>query len=470
MWISNDMKELLWVAGRAFIVALVLTPIVRDIFHCYGVVDRPGRRKVHDHPIPRVGGISIAVAYSIALFFFLDPKGLMSAASPQVWRLFPGAALVFLTGLADDFFGLRPVYKLAGQAAAAGLVYWSGLRLESIAQIDLPPWLSLPLTLFWLLLTINAFNLIDGLDGLCAGVGLLATLTMFGAALLQKNLPLVSVTFPLVGALLGFLCYNLKSATIFLGDSGAMLIGFLLGCYGMIWTEKTTTLLSMTVPLLALSVPLLDVSLSVLRRFLRNQPVFTADRDHIHHHLLARGLSPFHVVLALYLVTSVAALFALLAISPAARRYQNLVIVASFAALWVGIRKLQYAELRVAGRLLFGGELQKTINVRLLLDRLIVALERAQAEDEWWGALIEAAKDFGWSRVKWTTLHRTWEQSLRGDCAGWRLELLLSDDEIVRVEGPVPAVGPRVDLHAFSEIIHRGAAARQRRLAEHALP
>jgi hypothetical protein len=124
----------------------------------------------------------------------------------------------------------------------------------------------------------------------------------------------------------------------------------------------------------------------------------------------------------------------------------------------------------VAGRLLFGGELQRTVSVRLLLDRLIAALERARAEDEWWAALIEAAKDFGWSRVTWTTPRRTWEESLREDCAGWRLELLLPDDEIVRVEGPVPAVGPAVDLLAFSEIIHCGAAARQRRLAEHALP
>jgi UDP-GlcNAc:undecaprenyl-phosphate GlcNAc-1-phosphate transferase len=182
-----------------------------------------------------VGGISVAIAYAVALLWApaSDP---LSASGLAAWQLIPGAAVVFLTGLLDDFFSLKPWWKISGLVVGASAVFWSGLRIERVAGQPLPLWLAYAATVFWLLLTSNALNLIDGLDGLCAGMGALSALTLFTAALLQHNLPLAYATFPLAGALVGFLCYNLNPATVFLGDSGALLVGFLLGCYGMFWT------------------------------------------------------------------------------------------------------------------------------------------------------------------------------------------------------------------------------------------
>lgn len=211
------MRELMWMAGKAFLIALILTPIVRDIFRSYNLVDRPGKRKVHRYPIPRVGGIAIAIAYGVAVLSTSKSDDPLSTSGLAAWQLIPAAAVVFLTGLLDDLFSLRPVVKLLGLVVAGSLVFWSGLRIEGVAQHSLPIWLNYPVTVFWLLLASNAFNLIDGLDGLCAGMGLLASLTLFAAALLSHQMPLAAATLPLAGALLGFLCYNVNPATVFLG-------------------------------------------------------------------------------------------------------------------------------------------------------------------------------------------------------------------------------------------------------------
>ena len=264
-WLHNNL--LLLASLKAFGISVILTPILRDVFRSYNVVDQPGLRRVHVYPIPRIGGIPIAIAYAVALYTF---SGEGVGLGGPVMKLLPGAGMVFLTGLIDDFFNIRPLVKLGGQIVAALLVFWSGLSISTLASGNtLPLWLDLPLTVFWLLLTTNALNLIDGLDGLCAGMGMVATLALFGAAMLYGNQALEYATMPLACALAGFLCYNINPATVFLGDSGALLIGFLLGCYGMIWTQKTSTFLSLLVPVIALSVPLLDVSVAVIRRMLR---------------------------------------------------------------------------------------------------------------------------------------------------------------------------------------------------------
>src|SRR5688500_4440913 len=273
------MNQLWWIGLQAFVFSLVLTPVFRDIFRSYKVVDQPDKkRKVHIYPIPRVGGIAIALAY--LLTFFLGWPSDVRAFSRElslVANIFPAALLIFMTGLIDDFFGLKPWQKLIGQSVAACLACWAGVRIIGISGYLLPDFWSVPLTIGWLLICTNAFNLVDGLDGLAAGVGLFATLTIFSAALLQGNQPLMFATLPLAGCLLGFLVFNFTPATVFLGDCGSLLIGFLLGCFGVIWAEKSVTLLGLTAPLIALSLPLLDVLLCIARRWLRNQPIFAAD-------------------------------------------------------------------------------------------------------------------------------------------------------------------------------------------------
>lgn len=458
------MTELLWAAGKSFVVALILTPVIRDISRSFHVVDKPGLRKVHAYPIPRIGGIAIAVAYVVSLFSFGDPAaGAVPGYSPAaVWSLIPGAAVVFATGLLDDFFGLRPVYKILGQLVAGGLVFWHGVSIDAIAKHALPPWLSLPLTLLWILVTTNALNLIDGLDGLCAGVSLVATLTLFAAAALQSNLPLAHATLPLAGALLGFLCYNFNPATVFLGDSGALLLGFLLGCYGMIWTQKASTLLSLSVPLLALSIPLIDASLSIVRRMLSRQPIFTADRRHVHHRLLDRGFTPRRAVFILYVVAAVAAVVALLMSSPTVGRYRTVIIIGFCGAAWIGIRQLRYAEFHGAGRLLFGGEEPDAIDSRL--QQLASKLERARSEDECWQALVEAAAQLGWPVIRWKSAQTVREQSLGAENKPeWSYRVPLADGGTVEVEGPLDDTG--VDPRVFGEIVSRNLAAKRWRRA-----
>ena len=460
--VQAEISELWWTAGKAFLISLVLTPITRDIFRSYNVVDRPGRRKVHAHPIPRIGGIAIATAYLISLLSITSLGVSLPGDNSLAWRLIPGAALIFLTGLLDDFFTFRPLFKLTGEIAAAVLVFSNGLRIETIAHIDLPWWLSFPITVFWLLLATNALNLIDGLDGLCTGIGLLATLTLSGAALIHGNIPLAQATVPLAGALLGFFFYNFNPATVFLGDSGALLIGFLLGCYGMIWTQKTEALLSVAVPLLALSIPLLDVSLSIVRRILRNKPIFVADRGHIHHRLLNRGLSVREAVLVLYLMAGVAAIFGLLLSVPALGHYRALILLAFFAALWAGVRQLRYSEFDVMGGFIFKrGAFRRTLQRRDQIENLSAALMETKTEDDWWSVLVDLARDLGWARVLWTGNHRR-EQVLVQQSPAWTFAVCLSDAESITVEGAVSPASSAFDLVGYAEVLMQSFSVKRR--------
>ena len=281
------------------VLALVLTPLVRDHVGKLGFLDHPdGVRKKHAAPIPRVGGIAIVLSYiitfAIALALPFTYTDHLHKALPDILPLTLVGSVVFLTGVLDDLIGLAAWQKLMGIFGASVLAYFAGIHVDIHLLPGLPawPWLGFAITVIWLVGCTNAFNLIDGMDGLAAGVGLVAAVTMLVAALTQSNLPLALATMPLAGCLLGFLRYNFNGASVFLGDSGSLLIGFMLGCYGALWSEKSVTLVALTVPLLAVSIPLIDVVLSILRRFLRNRPIFQADRGHIHHRLLDRGFEP----------------------------------------------------------------------------------------------------------------------------------------------------------------------------------
>jgi UDP-GlcNAc:undecaprenyl-phosphate/decaprenyl-phosphate GlcNAc-1-phosphate transferase len=437
---GTDVKDLMWLALKAFLVCLILTPIFRDIFRSYGIVDKPDRRrKVHVYPIPRIGGIPIAIAYVVALYPFSTESQLLTEYLPLAWKMIPAAGLIFAIGLTDDLIGLKPWQKLLGQVAAAGLAFWAGVRVAGVAGF-FPDhiWLSLPLTLFWLLACTNAFNLVDGLDGLAAGMGLVASLTMVVAALQAQNMQLAYASIPLVGALVAFLCYNFNPATVFLGDSGSMLIGFFLGCFGVVWAQKSATLVGMTVPLLAVAIPLLDVSLTILRRFLRNQPIFSADRGHIHHRLLDRGLAPSRAVLVLYLVCAAAAAFALLLTHPYAGFYYGPIVLVICIVALIGIRQLRYAEFGLASRLLFGGELQRTLGGQIRLEMLAEKLGGAQSEEDCWRVLAASIDDFGFAAVELSLRGHRWQKSIPGslDSECWSLQVPISDQDWLRLKRP----------------------------------
>lgn len=361
----------LLLAFSAFICALFVTPLTRRVFKCVGLVDWPtGQRKTHSVPTPRVGGVSIAVSvtFSVVVTAISGLWGpfLYNPSLQLLIRVLPAIGIVFLVGLIDDAAGLRPWQKLLGQAVAAGVAYANGLRVAVVIGFSAQHWLTLPLTIGWLLLCTNAFNLIDGLDGLAAGAGLFATLTILLAGILEKNTALVLVAVPLAGALLGFLCYNFSPASVFLGDSGSLLLGFVLGCFGIVWSMKTATFFGMVSPMMAMFVPILDVTLSVARRLIRGHSIFRADRRHVHHRLLDRGFTPRRVVFLLYgacAVGAVASIFETLHHN----RYGDLVILLFCAAAWIGVQNLRYTEFRVARRLLFGGTIHRVIQTKLKL-------------------------------------------------------------------------------------------------------
>jgi UDP-GlcNAc:undecaprenyl-phosphate GlcNAc-1-phosphate transferase len=455
------MPDFLLAPGLAFAFALVLTPIIRDIFHAYNVVDRPGFRKVHAYPIPRLGGIAIAIAYTIALTWLANKSGANSVFSSGMddflWRLLPGASVVLLTGLLDDFFDIRASFKLAGQCAAASIAFASGMRIEAISGVPLPFAVSFLLTVFWLLLAMNSFNLIDGLDGLCAGVSFVSVVALFAVGRVQHNAPLQQLTLPLLGALVGFLCYNFSRATMFLGDAGSLSLGFLAGCAGLLAVKPEATL-GAAVPLMAIAVPIADVSLSVVRRLLNHRPIFAADRGHIHHRLLDRGYSARRVVLILYLWSAAGASAAFVVANPAWRRWHSWVLLAFCVAAAMGIRELRYSEFTMAVRKFFRTEAMRVVEP---VGTLAAALEQSNSEDEWWVLLVAAARDAGWNDLLWIRGHTVWRKQVftSDPPPGWSFSLTLSEGDSLQIHGPVNQARGPIEILAFADAVHRSFAA-----------
>ena len=367
------MNSLLYLAVLSFSICFLLTPLVRNLMHRVGVLDKPDRhRKVHTRPIPRIGGVPIALAVvlSLALVSLISDSGaeLFHTVLGQIMPLLPAACLVFVIGLLDDLYDLRPWQKLLGQLAAATWIYVHGFRIESIAGFAFGDshWILYPLTVAWLLACTNAFNLIDGIDGLVSGVGFFATATMLISALLHGNMELLILTVPLAAALLAFLRYNFNPASIFLGDSGSLLIGFLLGSYSIIWSYKSATILGMTAPILALSFPIAETVISVTRRVLLGTPVFGADRGHIHHRLLERGLGPKQAAVLVYAIAGLGAGVALIMSTPGARDKGAILILFCIVS-WIGFQHLGYTEFGSARKIILGGTVTKLVaaDVRL---------------------------------------------------------------------------------------------------------
>jgi len=386
------MQPIALLALVACALTLLLTPLVRVCSIAAGWVDSPDdRRKLHLRAVPRTGGIAILVSYAAsfgALFLVSHGGGIIGRHLATIFRLLPGVAIVFTVGLLDDRLNLKPWHKLAAEIAGAVWMYAAGVRI--VVSGHSGAW-SFLLTVGWLILCANAFNLIDGVDGLAAGVGLTATLTTFAAALLHGDLMLGLVTAPLAGALLGFLRYNFNPASIFLGDSGSLSIGFLLGTYAVVWSEKSATLLGLAAPAMALALPLLEVALSVMRRFLRNEPIFAGDRGHIHHRLLDRGFTPRRVALLLYAAGGVAAVLALL---------QSYLAALLFAvAAWVGIRYLAYAEFRAVARFIRTC-LRPLLGAQVHIEVLERSLAAASGAGDCWQAIESAGRALGYGRVE----------------------------------------------------------------------
>ena len=444
----------LFSAAFAFLLSVLLTPLFREFALRAGWVDKPDQnRKVHPVPVPRIGGVPIVLASAgaVAAILYLGRHGSTPVQHlPLLWKLLPAIALVFLTGLLDDLVGLKPRHKLIGQTLAASAAWWAGVRIGGLGA----EW-SAVLTVLWLVGCTKAFNLIDGCDGVATGVGLFATVTTGIAALLHGDTGLMMATAPLAGALCGFLYFNFNPASIFLGDSGSLWLGFMLGCYAVIWSQKSATLLGMSAPVIALSVPLLDTGLSIARRFLRHEPIFRPDQGHIHHRLLARGLTPRRVALLLYGASGVAAGFSLL---QSTLRAEGLVIVLFCGAAWFGIQYLGYREFGVAARLLHR-DFRSMVRAEMLLDGVEKSLGAAGTVDECWRVIRAAGQDLGFCAVSLRINGSHYHEQLRANVNGhWDLRIPLSESEYVLLTHQFePSKAPSLVI-PFTNLIYRTLA------------
>ena len=286
----------------------LFTPPVRVLALRLGAVDRPGGRRVNRRAVPRMGGLALFIGFLAAAPAFCPPGRSLDG-------LLGGAALIVAMGVLDDLIDLPPGCKLLSQLLAAALAVYGGAVLRVIsapsgASVALPPALAGALSLFWIVACTNAVNLIDGLDGLAAGVSAIASLSLLVAALGLSAGSAAVLLAALGGACLGFLPYNRSPARIFMGDAGSQFLGYTLGVVSVLGLLKFHTLVSLFVPLLALSLPLADTAFAVLRRLWHGQSPFRADRGHIHHRLLDLGLNQKQAVALLYAVSSLQGLAA----------------------------------------------------------------------------------------------------------------------------------------------------------------
>ncbi len=335
-----------------FLVSAGILPAVIRTAHRFGVVDRPGGRRVHQRAIPRLGGVGIFLGFVAGTGCATLVAGRASSLGDATafsweWLAF-GMALIFVSGLADDLFQLRPSTKLLLQIAAVVIAVLSGFTIQSFTSpfgnvITLgaaSPWV----TGVWILLIVNAINLIDGLDGLAGGLSLIVTATIASVAIGMEQFGVVISAVALAGALIGFLRHNFTPAQIFMGDGGSQFLGYVLAVISIRGSQKGTTAVAILVPVLVLGLPILDVATTIVRRIRRSilttrnpvtimRYVFRADREHLHHNLLDLGLSPRVAVLALYLVASLFALSAYLSVAHNSARLAVVVLVVSVGSV-----------------------------------------------------------------------------------------------------------------------------------------
>ncbi|MFD2672037.1 glycosyltransferase family 4 protein [Marinicrinis sediminis] len=321
------MNVLLYVLGfaAAFAVSLILTPFVKRFAVWVGAVDAPNHRKVHTRIMPRLGGVAIYLAFA-ASFLMMIPA-LDGYKANAAWAVLLGGFIIVVVGALDDKMELSPKVKLLGQLAAALIVVFGfDLKVDFVnipfaSSQNLGEWLSIPLTIFWIVGVTNAINLIDGLDGLAAGVSAIATATTLVMAVMMGNVTVIVLCALLLGSILGFLLFNFHPAKIFMGDSGSLFLGFSLATLSILGF-KQATLVSFVVPLLVLGVPLSDTFFAIIRRILNRTPISVADKSHLHHCLLQLGFSHRSTVLLIY---GIAIFFGLSA------------IVLSQLALWISL-------------------------------------------------------------------------------------------------------------------------------------
>jgi UDP-GlcNAc:undecaprenyl-phosphate/decaprenyl-phosphate GlcNAc-1-phosphate transferase len=334
--------------------SLAITPLVRRVCERFKLLDVPmDERRLHKKAIPRLGGVAIFVSVVIALSTLPLVDNLLTeslrAHTREFFLIMIPATLVLLLGVYDDLRGANATVKFVGLGLIATLFYAMGGRIHTLAlppfgSMHLPSTLSFLVTVLWLVGIANAFNLIDGMDGLASGAALFSSLVILAVSLAGENPLMIVVTLVLCGALVGFLRYNFNPASIFLGDSGALFVGFTLAALSVFGTQKATTAVAVIIPILAFGLPVVDTGVTMARRLISGRPIFQGDGEHIHHMLLARGWSQRHAAFVLY---GVCAAFGLLAtiFTKTSSPLTGLVLFVIAVAVIVALGHLRYHEM-----------------------------------------------------------------------------------------------------------------------------
>lgn len=399
----------------AMFVAILATPAATYLAKRLGLVDAPGLRKVHVCAIPRIGGSAILfamLALTVPVLCLDNLIGLnFRQNSSQLLAIFIGGLMMFAIGLIDDIRGLKARVKLMGQVSAALLICMSGLRIENITlpgvftiELGLLAW---PLTVLWIVGLTNSLNLIDGMDGLAGGISAIVAVTLAIFALNNGLRVQGTLMLALGGALIGFLFLNFNPARIFMGDCGSLMIGFLIATISISSSVKTESSVALAITLLAMGVPVFDTLFSMLRRTMQRRGIFSPDRGHIHHRLLAMGLKQHQVALLIYAVTIIASALGL-----------SMMFLGNKEVLFVFLISLVMLVLvfRMAGAV----RLKETViawrrNTSIAnqfrkqqqdFDTVQLLLCEARTFDQWWAALCRAAKDLQFVRLSLNLVNR----------------------------------------------------------------
>ncbi|MDV3428755.1 MAG: undecaprenyl/decaprenyl-phosphate alpha-N-acetylglucosaminyl 1-phosphate transferase [Bacillota bacterium] len=329
----------------AMVLSFALTPIVKRLAVKLDIIDVPkDERRVHNRPIPLIGGLAIYISFTVMLI-------VTGIFTKEKLAILIGETIILIGGLLDDKYDLKPIQKLIFQISGALVLIFMGVEIslltnpftKYISFMNLEKWLSIPVTLFWIVGVTNAFNLIDGLDGLSSGLALISSVSMLIVSMITGRDESVLLNSILSGAILGFLPYNFNPASIFLGDTGAQLLGFLLSSIAIIGAVKSATAITLAVPIIVLGVPIYDTAFAIIRRKINGKPIMQADKGHIHHRLLALGFSQKKVVIIMYLISGSLGLISILASTMSSKASYifmiTIIIILSIIAIKLGLIK-----------------------------------------------------------------------------------------------------------------------------------
>ena len=324
----------------AFVISLLasflLTPSVKKLAFKIGALDKPEKRKVHTHVMPRLGGLAIYCGFIIAILCTVH-------INKDVLGIITGGTFIVLLGVLDDKYSLPAKVKLLGQIVAALILCAFDIKIEWLNN----PWggyfyldlFSVPFTVFWVISFTNVVNLIDGLDGLAAGVSGIASITVILVAVQQGFYSVAVITAALAGGIIGFIRYNFNPASIFMGDTGSMFIGYMLAAISIFGAVKSAATIALIVPAVALGLPIMDTAFAILRRYTNGQPIFQPDKGHLHHRLLAMGMSQRQAVMLMYAISAALSVAAVV-LTEVDGYFAALVIAVIITCVAIGAKKI----------------------------------------------------------------------------------------------------------------------------------